>query len=117
MSRADHQPKTGPVVRPKRSLEERQERCGTAIALIMATETGTTPITVRFEDPDAKPVTLEEAPRPLQEFQGRRAVSYAIEAACRAQVSGIFVLTVEDLLEEVTVAAQETLASRHRGGA
>ncbi|MDY2624955.1 MAG: aminotransferase class V-fold PLP-dependent enzyme [Coriobacteriales bacterium] len=111
MSRADHQPKTGPVVRPERSLEERQERCGTAIALIMATETGTTPITVRFEDPDAKPVTLEEAPRPLQEFQGRRAVSYAIEAACRAQVSGIFVLTVEDLLEEVTVAAQETLAS------
>ena len=50
MSRADHQPKTGPVVRPERSLEERQERCGTAIALIMATETGTTPITVRFED-------------------------------------------------------------------
>lgn len=85
--------------------------CSDTVALIVATETATTPLVVHFDDPDKEPVTCEPpagrppVARPLQMYEGRPAVCWAVEAAYRAQVGLVYVLTSPEISSDVTHAA------------
>ena len=59
--RADHQPHRGPVNRPLTSHEELKRACGKTAAVVLATDFGTTPLTVQFENDAREPVTCGKA--------------------------------------------------------
>lgn len=56
LRRNEHQPKQGPVERPIPEGAELARTCGKTIALVLATDFGTTPLKVAFESEDEKPV-------------------------------------------------------------
>ena len=107
MTRSDHQPSLEPIVRPKRPREDMREVCNSTAAIVLATETSTSPIVVQFDELDKQPVTCEAqsngAPlaRPLQLFDGTTALEHALQAAIRAQVGMVYVLTVPQISQEV----------------
>ena len=111
MARSDHQPTTETVVRPERSTAKMRRVCGDTVALIVATEMATTPLVVQFDDSDKEPVVCEPpvgnppVARPLQMYEGRPAVCWAVEAAYRAQVGLVYVLTAPEISRDVTHAA------------
>ena len=96
-----HQP--APCVKPakqptKKSLKERFDN---SLAIILATDTSTTPLVVNFEDKEKKPVTcvaLDEkgapipTPRALQKYEEKEALRYAIELALDCCLKHILVL-------------------------
>ena len=89
--------------------------CANAVAVVLAYDEATTPLQVMFEDPEAKPVVCDEdgeTPRPLQTYEGKPAVSYAVRAAAQAGVCKVVVLAPEseDVQAEVAAAAEEALA-------
>lgn len=59
--RSEHQPATEAVEYPEPSLDELRRSCGSTVAVILATETATTPLTVQFEDPEKEPVVCGAA--------------------------------------------------------
>lgn len=60
LRRNEHQPKQGPVERPVPEGAELARACGKTIALVLATDFGTTPLKVSFEDENEKPVICED---------------------------------------------------------
>lgn len=60
LRRNEHQPKQGPVERPIPEGAELARACGKTIALVLATDFGTTPLKVSFEDENEKPVICED---------------------------------------------------------
>jgi cysteine desulfurase / selenocysteine lyase len=96
-----HQPfmNTEPAKAPtEKSLKTRFQ---STIAIVLATDTSTTPLVVSYEDPEKKPVkcvkldkngTLIPTPRALQTFEGKEAISYAIELALQCCVKQVFIL-------------------------
>lgn len=81
LRRNEHQPKQGPVERPVPEGAELARACGKTIALVLATDFGTTPLKVSFEDENEKPAICEDpkngerkTPRPLRRLRddGRR---------------------------------------------
>ena len=110
MKRKDHQPVAGPVKRAAVSTQRMKAACGNSAALILAHITDTTPLTVTFEDPEQKPVTCAPAKgepavaRPLQTYNDRPLVAYAIETCARAQVKRIAVLTAPEIADDVRAA-------------
>ena len=60
LRRDEHQPKQGPVERPVPERTELARACGKTIALVLATDFGTTPLKVSFEDENEKPVICED---------------------------------------------------------
>ena len=99
LRRNGHQPKQGPVERPIPEGAELARACGKTIALVLATDFGTTPLKVSFEDENEKPVICEDpkngekkTPRPLQRLRhdGRRhTIRRALRhATCRVDGHG-----------------------------
>lgn len=77
LRRNEHQPKQGPVERPIPEEAELTRACGKTIALVLATDFGTTPLKVSFEDENEKPVICEDpkngekkTPRAQQDCMG-----------------------------------------------
>ena len=77
LRRNEHQPKQGPVERPVPEGAELARACGKTIALVLATDFGTTPLKVSFEDENEKPVICEDpkngekkTPRAQQDCMG-----------------------------------------------
>ena len=60
LRRNEHQPKQGPVERPVPEGAELARACGKTIALVLATDFGTTPLKVSFEDENEKPAICED---------------------------------------------------------
>ena len=113
--RSEHQPKQGPVERPIPKGAELARACGKTIALVLATDFGTTPLKVSFEDENEKPVICEDhkngekkTPRPLQRFRGTTVTAIAAICALEARFARVYALaggTPEDrrALEEAVV--------------
>ena len=103
----NHQPKVGPVERADVPIEMLKAACGGCIAFVLASDEGTTPLKVEFEDTEKEPVICEPeeneepTPRPLQIYEGKPCVQRAVETACASQVAGVVVMTSAALLEEV----------------
>ena len=98
-NRSEHQPIRGPVSHPTPSEAELARICGKTIALVLATDFGTTPLKVAFEDEDKKPIVCEKptdgeekTPRPLQRFEGTTATSIAAMRALEARFARVYVL-------------------------
>ena len=96
-----HQP--APCVKPAKQPTKKslKERFGNSLAIILATDTSTTPLVVNFEDKEKKPVTcvaLDEkgapipTPRALQKYEEKEALRYAIELALDCCLKHILVL-------------------------
>lgn len=105
--RTEHQPSEKPVVRKAHDDKELRMVCGSSIGFVLALETGTTPLVVQFDDPEAKPVVCAPAeradpvPRPLQPFEGRPAVCWALEACCQAQMAAVYVIAAGAIADQV----------------
>lgn len=110
----NHQPVEGPVQRDKLSDSQLKEACGRTVAFVIATDNGTTPLKVEFEDPDDSPITCEPSneeaavARPLQQYRGIPCVQWAIEAACDACVAAVVVVTSKPLLADVSNVADRS---------
>ena len=101
LRRNEHQPKQGPVDHPALSETELASTCGNTIALVLATDFGTTPLKVAFEDESKKPVVCGEpkdgektTPRPLQRFEGMTVTATAAMSALEARFARVYVLSV-----------------------
>lgn len=99
LRRNDHQPKEGPVERPIPEGAELARTCGKTIALVLATDFGTTPLKVSFEDENEKPVICEDpkngekkTPRPLQRYRGTTVTAIAAMCALGAKFARVYVL-------------------------
>lgn len=99
LRRNEHQPKQGPVERPIPEGAELARACGKTIALVLATDFGTTPLKVSFEDENEKPVICEDpkngekkTPRPLQRFRGTTVTAIAAMRALEARFARVCVL-------------------------
>ena len=110
MGQSIHHPAEGPVSRDTIPTDRMREVCGKAVAFVLASEKGTTPLKVEFESPDVEPVICEpdegEAPvaRPLQRYDGRPCVSWSIETAREAGVASVVVLTTQELADDISAA-------------
>ena len=56
---SNHQPIEGPVQRAKLPDAQLRETCGRTVAFVIATDSGTTPLKVEFENPDDDPIVCE----------------------------------------------------------
>lgn len=116
MNREDHQPVEGPVERPKRTAEQYRAECGSTVALVLAIEDGPDPLKVQFEEKNVDPVVCaprkNEKPvaRPLQRYRGRACVTYTVDAADKAGVRAIRVLSAPQLDEGVQRAVARAIA-------
>ena len=97
--RSEHQPKQGPVERPIPEEAELARACGKTIVLVLATDFGTTPLKVSFEDENEKPVICEDpkngerkTPRPLQRFRGTTVTAIAAMRALETRFARVCVL-------------------------
>ena len=98
-NRSEHQPMRGPVSHPTPSEAELARTCGKTIALVLATDFGTTPLKVAFESEGEKPVICEDpkngekkTPRPLQRFEGTTVTATAAMRALEAKFACVYVL-------------------------
>lgn len=85
--------------RPIPEGAELARACGKTIALVLATDFGTTPLKVSFEDENEKPVICEDpkngekkTPRPLQRFRGTTVTAIAAMRALEARFARVCVL-------------------------
>ena len=99
LHRNEHQPKQGPVERPIPEGAELALTCGKTIALVLATDFGTTPLKVSFEDENEKPVICEDpkngekkTPRPLQRYKGTTVTAIAAMYALGVRFARVYVL-------------------------
>ena len=99
LRRNEHQPKQGPVERPTPEETELARTCGKTIALVLATDFGTTPLKVAFESEGEKPVICEDpkngekkTPRPLQRYKGTTVTAIAAMCALGARFARVYVL-------------------------
>ncbi len=125
--RNEHQPKQGPVDHPALSETELASTCGNTIALVLATDFGTTPLKVAFEDESKKPVVCGEpkdgektTPRPLQRFEGMTVTATAAMSALEARFARVYVLaggTPEERRALEEVVSSDIAAVRNRGDA
>ena len=125
--RAEHQPKQGPVERLTPDESELARICGNTVALVLATDFGTTPLKVAFEDESKKPVVCGEpkdgektTPRPLQRFEGMTVTATAAMSALEARFARVYVLaggTPEERRALEEVVSSDIAAVRNRGDA
>lgn len=119
MARADHQPVLEPINRPRIQTGELHRVCGRMVAVVVATEESTTPLTVQFDDPEkpavvcTPPEGCEAVARPLQLFEGRPAVCWTVDAVRGAQVSALYVVASSSLAERVS---QVLYGTKRKGG-
>ena len=99
ISRDEHQPARKPALRKTPSKHDLEKACGKTVALVLATDFGTTPLKVAFEDPGKEPVVcdgVEEGkpgiPRPLQQYDGAPVVAHAVACAIEARFASVSVL-------------------------
>ena len=99
LRRNEHQPKQGPAERPIPEGAELARTCGKTIALVLATDFGTTPLKVAFESEDEKPVICggskndeKKTPRPLQRYKGTTVTAIAAMCALGAKFARVYVL-------------------------
>ena len=97
--RSEHQPKQGTAEHPVPDEAELARACGKTIALILATDFGTTPLKVAFESEDEKPVICgdskngeKKTPRPLQRYKGTTVTAIAAMCALGARFARVYVL-------------------------
>lgn len=125
--RAEHQPKQGPVERLTPDESELARICGNTVALVLATDFGTTPLKVAFEDENKKPVVCGEpkdgektTPRPLQRFEGMTVTAIAAMSALEARFARVYVLaggTPEERRALEKAVSSDIAAVRNRGDA
>lgn len=116
-----HQPKDGTVAHPLPSPDELSRTCGSSVGLILAIDEGTTPLKIEFEDPDTKPIVLEDkdrqpdapgTPRPLQRYKERALVEHAVDCAFQSRLADVFVLLKEtgahaELIAQAAASSKE----------
>ena len=97
--RTEHQPVQGSVGRPIPTIEQLKSACGKTVALVLATDFGTTPLKVAFEDPAKEPVVcggVKEGesgiPRPLQQYEKMPVVARAVACAVETQFASVSVI-------------------------
>ena len=127
LRRNEHQPKQGPVERPIPEGAELARTCGKTIALVLATDFGTTPLRVSFGDENEKPVICEDpkngekkTPRPLQRYKGTIVTAIAAMCALGARFARVYVLaggTPEERRALEEVVSSDIAAVRNRGDA
>ena len=131
LRRNEHQPKQGPVERPIPEGAELARTCGKTIALVLATDFGTTPLKVSFEDENEKPVICEDpkngekkTPRPLQRYKGTTVTAIAAMCALGARFARVYVLAggapeesraLEEAIAMHIAAARDEDAPRQSG--
>ena len=107
MQRSEHQPVAGPVVRPQRDVHDYARVCAGAAVLVDAHDARTTALRVCFEDEDKEPVTLAEAPRPLQVYDGHPLLWWALRAAVQARPAAVRALVHPSLRGEAARIARD----------
>ena len=127
LRRNEHQPKQGPVERPIPEEAELARACRKTIALVLATDFGTTSLKVAFESENEKTVICEDpkngekkTPRPLQRFEGTTVTAITAARALEARFARVYVLAggvpeERRALEEVV--SGDIAAARNRGDA
>ncbi len=107
MPMSEHQPVAGPVRRPQRDARDYAQVCGGAAILVDAHDANTTALRVCFEDEDKESVVLDEAPRPLQVYEGHALLWWALRAAVQARAGAVRVLVDPSLREEAEAIARD----------
>lgn len=107
MPMSKHQPQAGPVIRPKRDAGEYARVCAGTAVLVDAHDVCTTALRVCFEEKEKEPVTLEEAPRPLQVYDGHPLLWWALRAAVQAHPVAVRVLVHPSIREEAARIARD----------
>lgn len=127
LRRNEHQPKQRPVEHPVPDEAELARACGKTIALVLATNFGTTSLKVAFESENEKTVICgdskndaKKTPRPLQRFEGTTVTAIAAARALEARFARVYVLAggapeERRALEEVV--SGNIAAARNRGDA
>lgn len=91
-SRWEHQPVLEPAEHEQLDKTEQRAVCGKTIALVLADDWNTTPLTVNFDDPKQEPFICDgrngdefaaevKLPRPLQRYEGKPLIAHAVELA------------------------------------
>ncbi len=91
-NRWEHQPVLEPVVHEQLGAAEQRAACGKTIALVVADDWNTTPLTVTYDDPEQEPYVCDgrdgdesapelKLPRPLQHYEGKPLIAHAVELA------------------------------------
>ena len=121
----------GPVSHPTPSETELARACGKTIALVLATNFGTTPLKVAFESENEKTVICEDpkngekkTPRPLQRFEGTTVTAIVAARALETRFARVYVLAggapeEHRALEEVVssdIAAARKENTPHQSG-
>lgn len=80
--------------------------CSGFEGVVLATETGTTPVALAFDDPEREPFVAPDdgTPGPLQAFEGKPLVAYAVAAALDADLAHVTVLAGGDDVQRAAVA-------------
>lgn len=107
--RAAHQP-AFPQATPSIDEDSLGCTCKKTVALIIATDDGTTPLAVQSDDPKAEPHVCEDpdgraVARPLQRYEGIPALEHALRCAADARFAAIFVLAPARAQERSAIAA------------
>lgn len=101
--RALHQPIANPPAHKQLDPALQAQICGNTVAIVLADDWNTTPLTVTFDDPDRAPYVCDgrdgdaetaavELPRPLQFFDGKPLVAHAVDLACSCGFADVLVL-------------------------
>lgn len=118
MAREDHQPIEGPVEHRNKSVGEMRALCNSFPCIILALDEGIAPLTVQFEDPELEPVTCVNddaaVARPLQNYEGKPCVTWAVESALEAGFAGVAVLAVPSLIQAIEDAVRRDASDNAR---
>ena len=115
-SHLTHQPKA-PEEHPQPNDTELAEAFRQTIAVVLAFDEETTPLQVNADDPTEKPIMCtgpegQEAPRPLQFFEGKPVICHTLDLAHTCQFAATYVLTripaVEELVKRAASANADT---------
>lgn len=93
--------------------------CAKTIALVLATDFGTTPLKALIENSSSSPVSriedealVNDTPRPLQRVQGKMVTTHAVECAFMSHMKRIYVL-VGGTAEEQTRLKESVISETH----
>ena len=88
LRRNEHQPKQGPVERPIPEEAELARACGKTIALVLATDFGTTPLKVSFEDENEKPAICEDPKNGEKKPPARGKITWGLKRSTKTRKAG-----------------------------
>ena len=102
-NRAQHQPIANPPAHEQLDAAEQERICGSTIAVVIADDWNTTPLTVTYDDPDRTPDVCDgrngnpdadavELARPLQLWESKPIIAHAVKLASTSGFASVHVL-------------------------